>query len=161
MSGQVMVYRRRFKRIEYPASREEWEAGGYRPEAWDEDFAGTFWVKVLANPNGAEERMELKLRVEFLSNSTDDTREAYRRELAWRVPEWNYATENDDGEIVPVAAPGASPDNWNAFELLPSMVASWLTSEIQNAHRPKATTPTSGQPGTPDSPLAEGPTQEP
>jgi hypothetical protein len=157
-----MIYRRRFKQITYPATIEEWEAGGYRPEAWDQDFAdGGFWAKVLANPNGADERMEVKLRFEFLTKPTDENREAYRRELAWRVSEWNLETENSDGEVVAVGAPGENPDNWEAFELLPPLVASWLTNEIQIAHRPKAITPPSGQPGAPDSPSVPEPTQEP
>lgn len=156
-----MVYRRRYKVVEYPATLDEWVAGGYRPEAWDEDFAGTFWAKILANPNGHEVRLESKLRNEFLTAPTEANREAYRRELAARVPAWGYATEGESGEIVPVSAPGEHPDNWEAFDLLPVMVASWLSNEIQSAHLPKATTRPSGQPGQPDSPSDVGPTQEP
>jgi hypothetical protein len=158
-----MLYRRRYKQITYPASVEEWTEAGYiNPQVWNEDFGtGGFWVKVLANPTGHDERLELKLRSEFLTAPTEETRKAYREELANRVTEWNYQTENSDDEVVDVPAPADSDEGYLAFDLLPSNVASWLTHEIQTAHIPKAITPTSGQPGNQDNQSDVGPTQDP
>jgi hypothetical protein len=159
MSG--MIYRRRYKRIDYPATVEEFTDAGYRADAFDPDFAeGGFWVKVLANPTGHDERTELQLRAAFLSDPNETNRADYLKELAARVTEWNYETEDADGTVTAVPAPADGDDGWRSFGLLPSMVQAWLTSEIQTAHRPKATTPTSGLPGTPDSPLDAGPTPE-
>lgn len=158
-----MLYRRRYKQITYPANLDEWREAGYiNPQGWNEDFAdGGFWVKVLANPTGHDERLELKLRQEFLSSPTEETRESYRKELASRVTEWNYQTENADGDIVDVPAPADGEGGWLSFDLLPSNVASWLTFEVQTAHVPKAITPTSGQPGNQEAPSDAGSIQEP
>lgn len=156
-----MIYRRRFTLVEYP-SLDQWVADKYRPEAWDQDFHdGGFWVRILANPNGHDVRTEAKLRAEFLFNPNDETRKAYHQELAWRVVEWNYVIENRDGVIAPVPAPGEIADNWEVFGLLPPMVASWLSTEIERAHVPKAIASSSDSPGTPDTPSVPGPMQEP
>lgn len=148
-----MVYRRRYKRVEYPASPEAHEEAGYRPETWCEDFVG-FWAKCLRNPRGEEERDLLVTRLDFLKASIpprDDegivtgvvdqdrlelTREEFLKELAWRIPEWGYAEEDDDGNVKAVPAPGEHPDNWRAFLILPTALMAWLIEEGLRAHLP-------------------------
>lgn len=148
-----MVYRRRYKRVEYPASPEAHEEMGYKPESWSEDFFG-FFALCLRNPRGEEERVLLQTRLDFLKASLpprDDegqivgtvdqerlefAREEFLKELAWRIPEWGYAEENDAGDVVPVAAPGEHEDNWQVFHILPTALMTWLIEEAKEAHMP-------------------------
>ncbi len=165
-----MVYRRRYKRVEYAASPEQHEEMGYRPESWREEYVG-FWANCLCNPRGEEERILLQTRLDFLKASIppmDDegtvigavdqdrlelARDEFLKELAWRIPEWGYAEEDDDGAIVAIPAPGEHPDNWRAFHVLPVALMTWLIDEAREAHLPDPKAWPS--PSTPAAPPAE------
>lgn len=150
-----LVLRRRTERLVYPASADAYAEEGFDPERWNPDGAG-FWAKVVASLTGMDERNELQLRLAFYRDTNDQTREDYFREIAWRVPEWGYATENDAGDVVPVPAPGEMvPEqrhenganaavfserghdlNWQAFDLLPYGVGAWLVERVRTIHLP-------------------------
>lgn len=148
-----MVYRRRYKRVEYASSPDAHEEMGYKPETWREEYVG-FWASCLRNPRGEEERALLQTRLEFLKASIpprndegvvvgtvdqaalEIAREEFLKELAWRIPAWGYAEEDDDGTVRPVPAPGEHPDNWRVFHLLPTALMTWLIEEAREAHMP-------------------------
>lgn len=134
VSGLVM--RRRVERITYPESADAYAESGFDPERWNPDGVG-FWAKVVASISGMDERNELKSRLAFLRTPNDQSREDYFRELSWRVPEWGFSTENVEGEIAIVAAPGEGDGNWEAFDLLPYGVGAWLVERVRTIHLPK------------------------
>lgn len=148
-----MVYRRRYKRVEYAPSPEAHEEMGYKPETWRDEYVG-FWAKCLCNPRGEEERALMVTRLTFLKASLpprddegvvigvvdqdrlDLAREDFLKELAWRIPEWGYAEEDDDGNVKAIPAPGEHPDNWQVFSILPTVLMTWLVEEAREAHLP-------------------------
>ena len=108
----LSVYRKRYTSVIYP-SREQWIAAGYDPLHWDEDlYRDGFTFSVLANQTGYDERREFTLRFTYLREPSDANREAFRREIASRIPEWNFATENAAGKIVTIngRAQNGQPD---------------------------------------------------
>ena len=143
-----LVLRRRMVRLAYPESPEAYAEDGFDPERWNPDGTG-FWARVVASLTGMDERNEIELRIAFFRDPNDQTREDYYREIAWRVPEWGFATENDAGEVVPVPAPGEGDGNWRAFDLLPYGVGAWLVERVRTVHLPKRKPWT---PSTTDSP---------
>lgn len=130
------VHRRRLERIAYPESPEAFAEEGFDPAIWCPDAVG-FTARIVASINGLEERQEREIREAYLAAPTDDTRRDYYKELAWRVPEWNFSTEGSDGEVVLVPAPGEHGDNWQAFDLLPFWVLTWLAARVRTIHLPK------------------------
>lgn len=130
------VYRRRLERVHYPESSEAYAEAGFDPGHWNPDGVG-FSARVIASITGVEERAELKSRLALFQHPTDQTRQDYFREIAWRVPEWDYTDETRDGQIVAVPAPGEGPDNWEAFDLLPTGVGAWLVETVRTIHLPK------------------------
>lgn len=162
------VHRRRYKTVVYPATIEDYVADGkYLRDGYREDYAG-FSARMLASPNGAEERalsqayfaFELARRPKRDDEGTivekidpdrlQAAREDYLREVAWRIPEWNLEDENRDGELVTVPAPGESDDNWEALDVLPNTVMWWLIEEVRTAHLPDPLLPVAaGTTGTP------------
>jgi hypothetical protein len=131
-----MIYRRRTERVVYPESPEAYAESGFDPEMWREDGVG-FWAKIICNITGAEERAELKSRLTLYRGAADETRQDYYREIAWRVPEWGFSTENAAGDIVRVPAPAENEDNFEASELLPYGVGAWLIEQVRTIHLPK------------------------
>lgn len=157
-----LVLRRRTERLVYPTSAEQYAEEGFDPERWNPDGAG-FWAKVVASLTGMDERNELQLRIAFYQHSDDAHRDDYYRELAWRVPEWGYATENDAGDVVPVPAPGEGDGNLQAFDLLPYGVGAWLVERVRTIHLPKRAkweTPSTTATPTPTIPSPETTPQE-
>jgi hypothetical protein len=148
-----MVYRRRYKRVEYATSPEQHEEMGYKPETWQADAVG-FFALCLRNPRGEEERDLLQARLTFLragipprddegtvtgfvdQDRLEMAREEFLKELAWRIPEWGYAEEDDTGNVIAVPAPGEHPDNWKVFTLLSTALMTWLIEEACSAHLP-------------------------
>lgn len=151
-----MIFKPRFEWVRYPA-REDAGSG------WNEEYDG-FRVKVRTNPSMAELRHEQEL---YTAISTEEDGEAdYLKEIASRVIEWDFSTEDIDGVVQPVPAPGQHPDNWQAFYILPVELLQWVILAIRTAHVPKARTAIQGissdAPGDTVSPKAETtPTENP
>lgn len=128
------MYTRR-KRFEWIA----WE----KPEGWadgDPDYSG-FRARILANPTAGDVNHESELFGQIARNMRDQSLvDAYAEALAERVPEWEYAEEDENGDVVPVPAPGEGAGNWQAFYLLDPGLFWWLIGQIRGAHLPKATT---------------------
>lgn len=122
-----MIYRRRYEWIEYPA-----EDPGNNLYEWNGEHTG-FRARVLVNPNGAELREETKLFA--LSNNSDlVAQDAYWQAVAYRVPEWNIAVEDEDGTVQDIPAPGA---DWQSFLAIELDLAIWIRIAIHWAHRGK------------------------
>jgi len=154
------VYRRIVERVQYPATIEAFEAAGFNPAFWREEYT-PFWASIIANPSGHGERAMLTAYRQYLNamrpqvdeeghvvrladpEAMEAARDAYYQQLAWRVTAWGFADEQigEDGEprIVPVPAPAEHPDNWQAFLLLPPHLCQWLTEVIRTIHLPKRT----------------------
>lgn len=130
------VYRRRLERVSYPETPEAYAEAGFNPDLWESAAVG-FSARVVASITGLEERTEIQLRSAFFSNATDESQADYYKELAWRIPEWNFATEGSDDTIVAVPAPGEDPDNWESLFLLPYGLLMWLMERVRTIHLPK------------------------
>jgi hypothetical protein len=148
--GAVADFSRRFVRAAYPTNIEEAEAAGITAENWRPEWVG-FWVDVLENPNGAEERAESLSWKAYLAAAgqsdakemSDDDFEAaeasYLRSIAWRVQAWG-ATAN--GEPIPAPGDPRYENAWESFYAIPSGLRWWVIGRVRVAHLPKRKSPT-------------------
>jgi hypothetical protein len=127
------------------------------------DYKG-FRVQVLTNPTGAEEIAERQARmatlagaradrapddasatekirafVEFVAaqERKDELEGRYLQAIAYRVRAWNALSADEEGNVVPIPAPGEAPDNWQAFRAIPSDLLAWVCETVRTIHLPK------------------------
>lgn len=150
-----VVFAHRWVWVDYPEPDPEADEdeGGWRPSP---DYRG-FRVQVLANPMGGEELDERQARIALLNGIRGKepaiTEDEYLQRVAWRVRAWNALSADDDGNVVPIPAPGEAPDNWRAFRAIPSDLMAWVCETVRTIHLPKSRTTTNLRPvGTTDAP---------
>lgn len=155
-----VVFAHRWVWVDYPAPDPDDDADA-DDEAWqpNPDYQG-FRALILKNPNGQEEIDERQAFVALAKR--DITEDEYLEGIAWRVREWNALSGDDDGNVVPIPAPGEHPGNWPAWRAIPSDLCAWLVQEVRGANRPKSrTTPSSRRAGTTAAPTPLRPRDTP
>lgn len=145
-----VIFAHRYEWVELPWPDDLGEGEERDPDDVRVKYAG-FAARILKNPMGGEEVAERQAWIDLLNRAI--TEDAYLESIAWRVKAWNALSGDEDGNVVPIPAPGEMPGNWQAFRAIPSDLCAWLVNEVRTANHPKSrTTPNSPPAGTTDGP---------
>lgn len=140
----TLAYRRMFEWVAYPDTQPmesvheipgddespmiEQPAAWWRPE-----FRG-FEMRILVNPKGGEDRLQVRSFQAYLRGEIQE--EEYLQVIADRVSQWQFVEIMEDGQKVEVPAPGVG--GWERFYDLPAGLLGWVILEVRTAHHPKA-----------------------
>ena len=140
-----LVYQRVYEWVEYPreAPPEKYRDDPGNPEEQIKERPASWWTprsigfraKILVNPLGGELRIQDRKFAAWLTRQGEE--KDFLEAIADRVIAWDYVIIDEHGERHEIEPP--SVGGWERFLDLPSEVYTWLTMEIRDAHRPKAT----------------------
>lgn len=147
-----LVYQRMYEWISYPseAPMQKYRDDPNDPEEEVKERPATWWsprsigfrARILVNPLGGELRVRDRKFAYWLRG--DGKEQDYLEAIAGAVSEWEYVVIEPDGTRTAIETPAVG--GWERFLDLPPEVYTWLTTELQTAHLPKA--PTSPTPST-------------
>jgi hypothetical protein len=101
------------------------------PYPYDAAYQG-FRFELLENPIYGQLRLERKALMK--------PEEEYFQVIAKRVRRWNALAAGDDGEVVPIPAPGETddPQAWEAFLAIEYELLRWVLHVVRTGHHPKS-----------------------